>query len=278
MGTNDPAYKKRWTYDRHRGIKRLVPAEPVRAHIQHLEDLELSRRAVADLAGVSPTTITTVMGGQHPSVQRRVAEKILGVRADQVMTRQRELGFVPAVGARRRIRALFAIGHTAASIAAVIDGGKSYDVHNTLNHPGRWITRTRHDDIAAAYEQLWGHPGTSVHNRSRAARFGWLPPLAWDDDTIDRPDPALDDLARTHATLAPTTTRRRQDLVDDVTWYLREVDALATAEHLAHRFGYADRSGIQNALVRAGQPGRDLLARLARNADLAGHSNRRKTA
>lgn len=60
------------------------------------------------------------------------------------------------------------------------------------------------------------------------------------------------------------TDRRAEDVAEDVEWILRH-DPYVTTAQLAPRFGYRSRSGLQKALEK--RP--DLLATLARNAELA---------
>jgi hypothetical protein len=41
--------------------------------------------------------------------------------------------------------------------------------------------------VARVYDELAMTPGPSTRARDAAARRGWVPPLAWDDDEIDDP-------------------------------------------------------------------------------------------
>jgi hypothetical protein len=59
------------------------------------------------------------------------------------------------------------------------------------------VTASTARTAAAAYDQLWNHqpPQASQRGKIAAARArnhararGWPPPLAWDDDQLDRPD------------------------------------------------------------------------------------------
>ena len=65
----------------------------------------------------------------------------------------------------------------------------------------------------------------------------------------------------------PKRRRLPAEVAEDVEWLL-EQHPYITTRALAQRLGYADNSGVQVALERAGR--RDLLARLARNAETAG--------
>lgn len=98
-------------------------------------------------------------------------------------------GTVPFRGTLRRLRALRALGWSNAQIAARTPGVSA----RTLDGVGRgpWVHRDTADAIAAVYEELcmtFPPPSrVASYNRTMAKKFGWAPPLAWDD--IDR-DPA----------------------------------------------------------------------------------------
>lgn len=94
---------------------------------------------------------------------------------------------VPAVGTRRRIQALRALGHSRAEIARAA-GYADGDSYEYAMH-AETITAATAAKIAAAYETLSMRLGSGPKaNRLRvlAARKGWAPPLAWDN--IDNPD------------------------------------------------------------------------------------------
>ncbi|MER7089923.1 MULTISPECIES: hypothetical protein [Streptomyces rochei group] len=95
-------------------------------------------------------------------------------------------GEVSAVGATRRIRALYALGHLNWVIAQ--EAGISRDAVSALSS-GLWATLNvaADDGVRAAYDRLSMKTGTSWKTRRLAEREGWVPPLAWDDDTIDDP-------------------------------------------------------------------------------------------
>ena len=75
-------------------------------------------------------------------------------------------GFVPKVGAVRRIRALQAIGHCARDIAAATSLTER-DIYLVVNQAGRWITQARWEAVAHAYDQLSMTPGHSSKARDR---------------------------------------------------------------------------------------------------------------
>jgi len=92
---------------------------------------------------------------------------------------------VPAIGTTRRIRALLAIGWTTDLIAERLGLG-NYTVRDWLYRDA--VYKSTAEKIAAVYDEWSMIVGPSDLGRRRAARKGWPPPLAWDDDTIDDPD------------------------------------------------------------------------------------------
>lgn len=99
------------------------------------------------------------------------------------------LVMVPAVGAQRRLRALAAVGWSLPAVAAVAGVPAS-----TLAYVRGVAVRAQPRVVAAvarAYDRLSmaSAPAGSGASQARrhAARQGWPPPLAWDDDALDDP-------------------------------------------------------------------------------------------
>lgn len=91
---------------------------------------------------------------------------------------------VDATGTRRRLQALGAIGWSKTELGAKV-GVTGMAVN-------QWRTRDRvqvatAQRVAALYAELSDIPGTNERSRQYAARAGWVPPIGWDDDTIDDP-------------------------------------------------------------------------------------------
>lgn len=100
---------------------------------------------------------------------------------------------VDATGSRRRLHALLALGHTYMTISDVV--GVHHGVVRRWTFPPLLNRRTA-EKIATAYDELsMVLPREDTHlekivasrTRNRARANGWVPPLAWDDDTIDDP-------------------------------------------------------------------------------------------
>lgn len=245
-------YAKRWRLDRARGIPRLTDAAEARRHIECLRAAGVSIRAIAAAAGLSATTISRTSRGLDKQIKIRVHSAILSVTVETARQRNGR-AFVPAVGSRRRIHALYAIGHTADTIAEICELDAPA-IRNALNAPGTWITAAKDREITRAYNQLWNKPGASTHNRSRAKRNGWAPPLAWDDDTIDLSNAIANLSGRSdHQHLGRPTLSR---VVADV----EDLLASATApSEIASRLGYTCQSNLAAMLYRANR--HDLVRR-----------------
>lgn len=100
---------------------------------------------------------------------------------------------VDAIGAHRRLQALMALGWSRQDFGARL-GVTNDAVREWMRNPR--IEQDTHDRVVALYEELSMKlpPATTkgeriVVSRSRAyaARNGWPPPLAWDDDKLDEP-------------------------------------------------------------------------------------------
>lgn len=94
---------------------------------------------------------------------------------------------VPAVGTSRRLQALAAIGWSASEVASRVGTHPQLLLKIRAGEYGRVRLSTARR-VAAVYELLSMRPRSDrVGNivRNRAARYGWVPPLAWDDVDAD---------------------------------------------------------------------------------------------
>lgn len=88
-----------------------------------------------------------------------------------------------AVGVRRRLEALAAIGYGQTDLAELLNLDRGHFVFWQLDVPPyRWPA------VARLFARLEMLPGGSETAREHAAAHGWAPPLAWDEETIDDPD------------------------------------------------------------------------------------------
>jgi hypothetical protein len=97
---------------------------------------------------------------------------------------------VPAVGTQRRLRALFALGWSYEDMGSRLGIRKARVSHLVNETPKRGVYLRTRDKVAALYDELsMTIPQGWEHERIRrwAAKRGFAPPLAWDDDRIDDP-------------------------------------------------------------------------------------------
>ena len=117
---------------------------------------------------------------------------------------------------RRRIQALWAIGHTSATIGYAAGDMSSFNIQQLATR--RNVNHVSRDAIRLAYNRLSAHAGTSVVTRKRAAAAGYAPPLAWDEETIDDPQaqpciaPDLDQPVIDEVAIGRALTGQRVDL------------------------------------------------------------------
>lgn len=171
-----------------------VDSTDVRAHVQWLRDNGMGTRSIAEAAGVARSTIAALecspkTGRPKSTVDINVARRLLAVHHDLPAGAN-----IDAIGLRRRIQALAAIGWCFAELDRRLGHDKGYTSHLALQGNVRVASR---DKIINLYDELWcvEPPNTTRaerYARSRilnlARRNLWPSPLAWDDDTIDDPN------------------------------------------------------------------------------------------
>jgi hypothetical protein len=94
---------------------------------------------------------------------------------------------VDATGTGRRLRALQAIGWSWPLLAAELRVRSPRWPSKLASGRTPTVSRATAAQIAALYDRLSFTPGPSDVTRTWAAKRGWPPPLAWDDDQIDNP-------------------------------------------------------------------------------------------
>lgn len=158
-----------------------------------------------------------------------------------------------AIGTQRRLQALMTRGWSLQAIARA-EGLRAPQLARALENRAV-ITPKLAADVSAAYDRLWNvEPPrrTEVERqladaaRDAARVGGWAPPLAWDDDQIDRPDaepePGWERRYR--------TTTRSTDLAEDAE-FVRSAGGYegASLDVIAGRLGIS-RARLEKALSR----------------------------
>lgn len=177
-------YDKVLRLDHERGHRRTTNAEPVRARLRELRAAGATWRQIEQATGIVYTRLTQLVTEDRPTVWTATARKVMAVRPEQIAVTPRH---VPVLGSLRRVRALMALGHPAAHIAATA-GLCPQAVSEILNQRFPTIPASHHTALVAAYNRLWSHLGSSARNLARARAEGWAGPLQWDDESLDDPD------------------------------------------------------------------------------------------
>lgn len=187
------AYNDDLEHRRAYGHTGWVPAAPIREHLAVLRAAGVGIRVVQARTGVARTTLTRLADGTTQRVRDDIARRILALPATTATAARGAL--VDATGTRRRLQALATLGWTIDRLAAHA-GLDRQPLDSALNGARRGVlARTAHA-VADLYDQLWDTPppaGTPYQDaaatraRARARAAGWLPPLTWDEDTIDDP-------------------------------------------------------------------------------------------
>ncbi|MFF4848748.1 hypothetical protein [Streptomyces sp. NPDC001194] len=158
-----------------------VPSGPTRDHVHHLLAAGMSRTQIGIAAGVSRSIVTKISKSTSPKLNRTTADKILAVKPRIV----RISDLVPAVGTRRRLQALYAIGHGALAIEAAT-GLTGSSIRRILYSRSDTVTAATYDAVKRGYRALCASPGRNQTVKNRARRNAWPGPAAWGDD-IDHP-------------------------------------------------------------------------------------------
>jgi transcriptional regulator with XRE-family HTH domain len=230
----------------------FTDATPVREHVRRLMVRGIGANRVAALAQVSRSSVGHLIygdpaRGEAPSrrIRTGTAQRLLAVRFSEANLAPGAP--VEAAGTRRRLQALIAVGHSGRSLAARLDMEPAH-LHRILS--GRpAVTAATARRVRGLYDRLWDQPPpqatrgeriSAAKARAHAARRGWPPPLAWDDDAIDDPDARPEPWQR-------SCLHRSRDLVADA----RELAARGyTRTQAAQRLGIS-RGALDKAISRA---------------------------
>lgn len=260
----EPCREAATAYERNRRRQTLygrydvgrVDAEPVRAHVRYLMENGVSYKQVAKLSGVSLSAVGALLYGRperghapYPRVAKSTADKILAVRPS--LAGMADGRNIDATGTHRRIQALVAIGWSLARIGQRI--GISPTNMSSFMRTGQ-CSAGKAKAVRELYNELWNSPQSGAEQRSRisanraknyAKAQGWLPPLAWDDETIDDP-------AAQPSVFEETPMVHGEERIGDIEFLIRTgagqteilsrlgFKNLGALERLCHRYGRGD--------------------------------------
>lgn len=176
------------------GVPLRIPSGPVTAHVNALLGAGMSRAQVAAAAGVSPGVVSHLARAFNPKVNRTIALKVLAVKRPRITG---DADRVPIHGTRRRIRALYTLGHGPTAISRDAGHSKALIIAIAGGKQSATAAAT-YRAVRATYNTLAQQVGGSTRARERAQREGWRTPDYWEDmgrlddatfdpDAADRP-------------------------------------------------------------------------------------------
>lgn len=162
-----------------------IDAAPARAHIQRFRELGLSWQRISELTGVH--RIPQIGTGRTTTIRRGTAERILST---PVPASPRDAvgqnGYIPAIGAARRLQALIANGWAQSELAELLDAEVAR-ISDLVHGKQEFVTADRYRSICDLFDKLQLVPGSSKHARTVSVKHGWALPLEWDEELIDDP-------------------------------------------------------------------------------------------
>lgn len=161
----------------------FVDTAPLAEHIHALRAAGVGYADVAERTGLHRDTISNICRRRQTRTTAENAAKILAVPVPAIA--ESSCCRLPAIGTRRRIQALCAIGYSNAYIAQRLGMTETNvsRIHRRSGHVSAEIARR----VDLLFRELQLTPGSNVRARNRARKNGWPPPLAWDEETIDDP-------------------------------------------------------------------------------------------
>lgn len=177
------------------GLLGTVPAAEASSHAKVLLEAGMPPEEMASWTGLAKTTINSILSGRSERIYRDTAEAILFLPIPPKGYKTKYSGLISALPSQRMLRALTAIGFT---IPALIrETGSNREVIGGVRQGRRHQVRIGLDRaITEAYNRLWnvdpvayGIPvGDVKRAKGWAAKQGWPPPAAWDDEDLRNPD------------------------------------------------------------------------------------------
>lgn len=177
-----------------------VDARPAAAHLRALSAAGMGWKRAAAAAGVPESSVYPLLYGRRTRDGGRPKTKARQALVDAIlavpMPTLDDLGAgtpVDSTGTRRRLQALMALGWSVNRIARAAGADQQAMCHALA---GGMVTARTARTVRDVYDDLWdqappalsrGDRVAAGRTRARAARAGYLPPMAWDDDTIDDP-------------------------------------------------------------------------------------------
>ncbi|MCD2158167.1 hypothetical protein LQL77_31260 [Rhodococcus cerastii] len=163
-----------------------VDATPALEHVDTLLDTGIGIRTLAAAAGVSTRTVQRLLSRRSVNgpvtVRSCTAAALLAVRA----VPPAPCALIDATGTRRRLQALVALGWPQKMIAHEL-GMVSTNIGRIVHGRSDRVTVAKAAEVTALYTRWEMLPGPSMRARGLAAAHHWIPPLGWEENTLDDP-------------------------------------------------------------------------------------------
>ncbi|MEV6769934.1 hypothetical protein AB0N05_15035 [Nocardia sp. NPDC051030] len=195
-----------------------VPVDAAREHVAALVAAGLRPAQVADLAGISRSTVFNITDPDTGRIQSAVERAVLAVAVpERPADVTADNALVPILGASRRIQALVAHGYPQSHLARELGIDPAHTTMAALvgrpnraaGATGQTLTAKRERAIRELFDRLQMTPGPSDRARDYGRRHGWPLPFEWDEDSIDRRDARP---IRARWTPASTKAERREQV------------------------------------------------------------------
>lgn len=205
----------------------FVDATLLKEHYTALQQAGMSVVAIAQASGINRSTLYRLGAWESGHAwgsgwcEMETYRRVMAIPVPEVMTESAVR--VHGIGTRRRLQALAAIGYSASHVGREF-GISGSAVALTMKH--EYVNASTAARVKELFDRWQLTPGPSDAVRRLAKRRGYLPPLAWDEDTIDDPNAQPYDMT----------------VVDPNAWYedYLELKELGKSDELiAERLGYS---------------------------------------
>jgi len=180
------------------GKAAYVDAGPARAHIEALTAAGMGLKRIVAVSDISQGLLWKLIYGKtRPDGTRTPSKRIRAATQTAILAVRLDLADgarIDSTGTTRRIQALVAVGWSQSQLAARLGILRS---NFTAIAQGRTDVTVAHAKaVSALYEQLWDQVPEHAQWRAHiaysravnyAAAAGWVPPMAWSEETIDDP-------------------------------------------------------------------------------------------
>lgn len=181
------------------GRSPYTSADRSREHVISLTSNGLGIKQIHKISGVPASSISRLLYGRTERGEG-LAKRILKTNEAKILAVQPSLDNMAdaqptdGTGTIRRLQALMAVGWSAPILAERM--GLNDAAFRKLLASNRKVFVSTYRNARRIYDELWNQEppqtnrferSTATRARNLAARKGWPPPMAWDDDHIDNP-------------------------------------------------------------------------------------------